>query len=128
MTDTNSPLPFQRADLELLTIEALSEQLRVSRAFVRVCIACGCPTRRGRLSAAELLEWLFQNFAAVRAASGLRALPELDGVEAAVCHRLRLGDAVITLLEFGESRATEADAKRELRRVRLEVEQALDRA
>jgi hypothetical protein len=114
--------------LELLTVEALSEQLRVSRAFVRVCLACGCPTRRGRLSAAELLEWLFQNFAAVRAASGLRALPELDGVEAAACHRIRLGDAVITLLEFGESRATDADAKRELHRVRLGVERALDRA
>jgi hypothetical protein len=114
--------------LELLTVEALSEQLRVSRAFVRVCLACGCPTRRGRLSAAELLEWLFQNFATVRAASGLCALPELDGVDAAAYHRLRLGHAVITLLEFGETRATEPDAKRELHRVRLEVEQALNRS
>jgi len=127
VTDTNSPLPFERADLELLTTEDLSAQLRVSRAFVRVCLECGCPSRRGRLSAAELLEWLFANFAAVRATCGLPVLPDFDGVDAAAARRLQLGHAVITLLEFGESRATELKAERELRRVRLGVEQALDR-
>ena len=128
VTDTNSPLPFERADLELLTAEGVSAQLRVSRAFVRVCLDCGCPTRRGRLSAAELLEWLFLNFEAVRAACGLRVLPGCEGVAKGAARRLRMGNAVITVLEFGESRATEREAKRELRRVRSEVEQSLDRA
>ena len=127
VADTNSPLPFERADLELLTVEDLSAQLRVSRAFVRRCLDCGCPTRRGRLSAAELLEWLFANYATVRATCGLPVLPGFDGVTAGAARRLQLGNAVITLLEFSESRATESEVKRELRRVRLGVEQALDR-
>jgi hypothetical protein len=128
VTDSNTPLPFRRADLELLQVDDLSQQLCVSRAFVRLCISAGCPTRRGRLSSAELLHWLFENFEKVREHAGLCCLPGVDGLNPDVAHRLRMGLAVITLLEFGESRASSVQQKRELRRARLGIERALDGA
>jgi hypothetical protein len=128
VTDSNAPLPFARADLQPLPIEELSTQLRVSRAFVRLCLAAGCPSRQGRLSAAELLQWLFAHYDAVRALAGMAELGEVENLERTLELRLRMANAVITLLEFGESRASDSWAKRALRRARLGIERAIDAA
>jgi hypothetical protein len=128
VTDSNAPLPFARADLQLLPVEELSRQLRVSRAFVRLCLTAGCPSRHGRLSAADLLHWLFAHYDAVRALAGMSELGEVENVDPMLEHRLRMANAVITLLEFGESRASGLAAKRALRRARRGVERAIDAA
>jgi hypothetical protein len=128
VNDTNFPLQFHDRDYQPLSVEAVSAQLRVSRAFTRVCIAAGCPTRIGKVSAAELLHWLFEHYNLAREVCGFRRLAPVDGVAPEVAQRLKMGNAVMTLLEFGESRASGADEKRELRRVRSFVEQTLDRA
>jgi hypothetical protein len=127
MFEPTTSIPFEGDDLELLTVEAISIQLRASRAFVRLCISCGCPTRCGRLSAAELLHWLFDHYAEVRALSGLKPLAEVDGVEPKEQRRLRMANGLYTLLDFGESRASELWAKRELQKVCQIVERSLER-
>jgi hypothetical protein len=126
MTDGHFALPFTPEDLQLRSVEDVALQLRVSRAFVRLCIACGCPTRGARLSAAELLHWLFENYQVLRAHCGLLPMVEIDGVDAEAGRRLRMGNAVLTLLEFGASRVTNVVEKIQLLEVRDLVEQALD--
>jgi hypothetical protein len=128
MSDAISPLPFHADDLELLSLEELSLQLRVSRAFIRACLDAGCPTRAGRLSAAELLHWLFEHYGDVRALVGLREFAGVEGVPAATASRLKMGNALLTLLEFAESRASQKEAKAHLRGVQWTVERALERA
>jgi hypothetical protein len=121
------PLPFTHRDLELLSVEAVSGQLRVSRAFVRLCIRVGCPTRKGKLSAAELLTWLFTHYAQVRKVAGLAKLLEVEGIAENAAQRVRMANALFTLLDFGASRASNLKEKRELWIVRGMVERALDR-
>ena len=128
MQEPTSPLPFDRKDLEPLTIEELSVQMRASRAFIRLCVEAGCPLRAGKLSAAELLHWLFENYRAVRKLAGLPPLLETEGVsENAEC-RLIMANALFTVLEFGESRATGEEEKVQLRSTMRTVERSLDQA
>jgi hypothetical protein len=128
MTDAHFALPFAPEDLQPLSVEDAALQLRVSRAFVRLCIACGCPTRGDRLSAAELLHWLFGHYEGLRERCGFPAMVPVDGVEGEAGLRLRMGNAVLTLLEFGASRATTVDEKVQLLEIAEIVAQALDRA
>jgi hypothetical protein len=128
MFESTSPIPFERDDLELLTVEAVSLQLRVSRAFVRLCLSAGCPMRGSRLSAAELLHWLFEHYGEVRALAGFKPFAEVAGVAPDVELRLKMANALFTLLDFSESRATDPEAKREVRRVRDVVEKSIERA
>jgi len=128
VSDATSPLPFHDDDLKLLSVEAVSTQLRASRAFVRLCLSAGCPTRAGKLSAAELLHWLFQKYEDVRELAGFHHLAPVEGLPPAVMRRITMANALFTLLEFGESRASNLLEKALLRRTRKRVEQALDRA
>ena len=115
--DASFALPFAPEDLRLLSLNALSVHLRASRAFVRLCLACGCPTRGGRLSAAELLHWLFGNYPKVRKAAGLAAFRSVDLTPRAGRVRLRMANAVITLTEFNISRCSVRRHKRLMRKV-----------
>lgn len=128
MFDSTSPIPFERDDLELLTLEEVSQQLRTSVAFVRLCLAAGCPTRRGRLSAAELLHWLFDNYPSVRSLCGLKPLAETLGVPPEAQLRLNMANALFTLLDYSESRATDLRVKIEIRKVWHVVERSIERA
>ena len=128
MSDTNFPLPFHHKDLHLLSVEQVGRQLRASHAFIRLCLELGCPTRNGKLSAAGLLEWLFENYEALRYLSGLEPLAPVDGTGPEVAGRLKMGNAVITLFEFGELRASDPEEKWQLRQARRNVERMLDRA
>src|SRR4051794_21766726 len=128
MPDAISPLQFHAEDLKLLSLDALSVQLRVSRTFLRACLDAGCPTRAGRLSAAEVLHWLFEHYAEVRALVGLREFAGVEGVSSAAASRLKMGNALLTLLEFAESRVSQMDVKAHLRGVQRTVEHALERA
>ena len=79
------------------------------------------------VSAAELLQWLFEHYNRARELSGFHPLADVNGTPSEVTRRLKMGNAVITLLEFGESRATGVMEKREIRKVLQTVENALDR-
>jgi hypothetical protein len=128
VSDTNFPLPFHRKDLQLLTVEQVSAQLRASRAFIRMCVDAGCATRKGKLSAASVLRWLFEHYNQVRELAGFPTLASVEGIAAEVAARLKMGNAVITLLEFSESRASDPEEKWQLRVIRRGVERSLDRA
>ena len=128
VNETNFPLQFHQGDLELRSVEAVSAQLRVSRAFVRLCVAGGCPTQGGKLSSAELLTWLFEHSNLARQICGFVALGEVEGLEPEAAKRLKMGNALLTILEFGETRATRPEEKAALHKVRRAVERALDRA
>lgn len=128
VSEFNSPLRFSPQDHVLLSIDDVSMQLRVSRAFVRLCIGAGCPSSEMKISAAGLLEWLFEHYPAVRHLAGFSTLAEVDGTPSMVMKRLKMGNAVMTLLEFGESRASDPEEKAQLRGARRQVEQALERA
>src|SRR4051794_29208456 len=95
MLDAIFPLPFTAQDLQLLSINRVSAHLRTSRAFVQLCLTAGCPTRRGRLSAAELLHWLFEHYCEVRDLAGFSPLPLLDSIPEPAQTRLKMANAVI---------------------------------
>jgi hypothetical protein len=125
--DTDFQLPFHENDLRLLSVEKVAVQLRASRAFIRLCVECGCPTYRGKISAAKLLQWLFEHYEAVRYLCGLDPLAEVDGTSQETARVLKMGNAVITLLEFGEARASDPEEKWQLRQTKQGVLRSLDR-
>lgn len=118
-------LRYHEEDRELRDIEGLSVHARISQGFIRICVAAGCTTEDGRLSLAMLLEWLFENYVAVRELAGLRALPETDGVGGGSLLKLKLGYAMITLLEYAESRSTRPEEKEHLAGTRRCIERTL---
>jgi hypothetical protein len=126
MQDAHSALPFEAEDLQPLSVEEVSLQLRVSYAFTQLCLDCGCPLRAKGISAAELLHWLFENYESVRVAAGLTPLAAVDDVHAGVRRPLRMASALFTLLEFGISRASDPRQKRELRQVARDLERKLE--
>ncbi len=120
-------LQYRDEDRELFSIEELSVYAQISRSLVRLCISLGCPTRDGKLSQSMLLEWLFRNHEKVREAAGLRPMVPIDGVSGDARTKLMMGCAMITLLEYSESRSSSRLEKRQLRRVRKMVEGTLER-
>ncbi len=96
--------------------------------MVRLCVDLGCPTTDGKLSQSTLLEWLFQHYEDVRIAAGLKPMVPIDGVEGEARLKLMMGNAMITLLEFSESRSSNRSEKRQIRRVRNLVERTLERS
>ena len=125
MRDTPFALPFHDDDLRLLSIEDVSQQLRVSRAFVRLCLEAGCPTRNGLLSAAEVLHRLFEHYADVREIAGLAPFAPLDRSSKTPVARMKMANALFTLVEFGESRSPSLAQKRQFRAVRRTIERAI---
>ena len=87
----------------------------VSRAFIRLCIVAGCPVIAGELSAGDFLVWLFDHYEEVRGVAGLKALGAVDGLPPRVTAKLRMENALVTLLEFGRTRASNWRQKRQLR-------------
>lgn len=118
---------FRPKDRQLFNVEGVSRELSVSRAFVRLCLASGCPAPLGLLSPAGLLEWLFDNYDRVRMAAGFKAFAPLDGIGAVAAERLRMANALFTVFEFSASRATSPEEKRELRAVHRRLEVVLER-
>ena len=118
---------FTAKDRRSQSVEAVATELCTSRAFVRLCLATGCPSDNGFLSAAGLLEWLFDNSHAVRLAAGLAPFAAIDGTEAVTFQRLRMANALFTLFDFSESRASCPEEKRELRELHRRLEFALER-
>ncbi len=114
------PLRFTDRELILWPLEELAAELRVSRAFLRTCVAAGCPQKSGGISVAGCLTWLFEHYPEVRALAGLATLPPIPPKNLHPTLRLRMAYAVLTLLEYGRSRASQWRQKRALR---LAVEQ-----
>ncbi len=121
------PLRYREEDRALLTVDQLSEHARVSRAFIRLCICLGCPTKGDLLSQAMLLDWLFENYEAVRRRSGLETMASLDGVKGEMLLKLKMGNALLTLLEFSSSRSSNSEEKRRIGHVHKMVAMSLDR-
>lgn len=118
---------FGARDLEPLAPEALAARMRVSRGFIRLCLDAGCRQDPGSVSAADLLQWLFRHYEKVRALAGLRAFAPVEDLEPATIERLRMANAVITLLEYTRTRATDWRKKRMLREAIEQVDRAADR-
>ena len=97
-------------------LEGIAKQMRVSGAFLRLCGAVGFPMENGMIRAGELLLWLFDHYEDVRAAAGLEPLASVEGVAPQTMARLRMSNALVTLLEFSRMRATNWRQKRQLRR------------
>ena len=126
MQDAHSALPFEAEDLQPLPIEDVTLRLRVSHAFTQVCLDCGCPLRANRISAAELLHWLFENYERVRSLAGLKPRDPVGELASAPRARIRMANAIFTLLEFGNSRATNPRQKRDLRAALCELKMKLE--
>jgi hypothetical protein len=95
------------------------------RAFLQLCVDTGCPLQEGRLSQAQLLNWLAPNYAAVRALAGLRSSHPSTACRSP---RFRISDrkhdaddAGVRLLPRDER-----DEKRQLRAVMRLVERAVE--
>lgn len=128
MKQPANPLRYREEDLRLVSLAELSVRARISQAFIRLCVECGCPTKQGLLSQAMLLDWLFDHYAAVRQASGLAPFASVEGVAGELQPKLRMANAILTILEFSESRSSNAEEKEQLKWIRRTIEASLDRA
>lgn len=127
MNQFSTILRYRSEDRELLPPDEVSRRARISQAFLQLCLDCGCPRVEGRLSVAIFLDWLVDHYEETRALAGLSPLAEVEGVADEPLSKLRLANALITLLDFAESRATDPDEKRQLGNVRCLVNRAVDR-
>lgn len=79
-------------------------------------------------AAGRVLLWLFEHYEDVRAVAGLKPLVCVEDLPAPVMARLRMANALVTLLEHGRTRATDWRQKRHLRRALEQVERLADSA
>lgn len=122
-------LQYHGEDRALRDVEDLSHHGRISRSFIRLCLDQGCPHESGRLSLEMLLDWLFEAYPSVRVAAGLPPMAEIGEIGELPDEtraRLLMGNAMVTLLEYSETRATDALSKRHLTLMKACVERALD--
>ncbi len=120
-------LHFRDEDRELFPIPELSRRARVSQAFVRHCIDLGCPAPEHRLSQEILLNWLVIHYPLVRERAGLPELASIDGVAGPSLSRLKLANAVVTLLDYSASRSSDCEEKKQIHVMRSFLERALER-
>jgi len=59
----------------------------------------------GETSASEVLFWLFDHYEEVRASAGLKPLAANESLTPGMTAKLRMRDALVTLPEFGRTRA-----------------------
>ncbi len=121
------PPEFSGDDLRALDTNELAIRLAVSRAFIQLCLAAGCPTTKEKLSVADLLRWLFDHYEKVRAVAGLRALVPLGDLEPSTLSRVRTVNGLATALEYARSRASHWRKKKHLRLALEEVRRWADR-
>ena len=121
-------LRYREEDRHLLSISELSQRARISQSFIHLCLANGCPTTDGLLSQAGLLDWLFEHYTVVRAAAGFSDMASLDGLPDDLQSKMRMANAILTLLEYSESRTSSLSEKRQLAWIRKTIEASLDRA
>ncbi|MES2572019.1 MAG: hypothetical protein V4710_18435 [Verrucomicrobiota bacterium] len=119
------PISSRPDDDKPFSIEALSHYARVSRAMLRLCLACGCPAPNGRLSQNALIEWLSHNYPVVRAVAGLEPLASLEGIRGSIRETLQLSNTMLTLLEFAESRSSNLSEKTNLRDLAALIKRAV---
>ena len=122
------PLEFSQQDKAVKRLEDLANQMRVSRSFLRICLDAGCPLAASAMSAERVLLWLFDHYEQVRALAGLRVLVPVDELPPAIAARLRMANALVTLLEHARTRATNWKQKRQLRQALEQVDRLADRA
>jgi hypothetical protein len=122
------PLPFSAEDMTVFPLADLASKMRVSRAFVQLCVVAGCPWTESGTSAARLLVWLFDHYEEVRALAGLKPLAPFDDLPTESVVRLRMANALVTLLEFARSRATNWRQKKQLRQALERANHLADRA
>lgn len=121
------PLRFTSREYVPRPLEGLAIEMRVSRGFLRLCVEVGCPQKDGAMSVADTLVWLFENYEKVRSLAGFRPLAPIAMQDAPVALRLRMANGVITLLEYGRSRASNWRQKRLLRQAAEFVDRLADR-
>jgi hypothetical protein len=122
------PFRFSEHDYRPLTPNALAMQMRLSRGFIQLCFDAGCPRdrRNDSISGVGLLHWLFDYYEEVRALAGMRPLAPVSGLKPHTLERLRMANAITTLLEYARTRATDWRQKRQLRQALEEVDRLAD--
>jgi hypothetical protein len=128
MTGQSQFVEFEAEDLEQRDPRSLAEYLQVSRAFVQLCFDAGFPVGSGGASAAELLGWLSHHYQQVRQVAGLSPLD--DDPERTLLSSGKIGwaSAVLTLLDFGVSRASNGGHRGKLLSQKQRLDRALTRA
>ncbi|HEX8313151.1 MAG TPA: hypothetical protein VF614_17635 [Chthoniobacteraceae bacterium] len=122
-----SRLPLHRAEDHIpLTPDELSRFAQLSRAFVQVCLDAGCELTDGKISQAMLLNWLAENYVAVRKLAGLPELASIEGVEEPAYTDLQMANMMLTMLEFARSRATRLEEKSQITSVMRLVHRAVE--
>lgn len=111
------PYPLSLSDRELVLrpLDDLASEMRVSRSFLELCFDAGCPRYGAKMSVAGVLVWLFEHYEEVRALAGLPPGKPMPSTPAMTVLRWRMLNAVMTLLEYGRSRASNWRQKRMLR-------------
>src|SRR3954447_7224135 len=104
-------LRYREEDRRYLPLPALSRRARISQSFLHLCIDNGCPAIGGLLSQAVLLDWLFERYADVRAAAGLHEVAPIDGLPTELQAKMKMANAILTILEYSESRTSSIDEK-----------------
>lgn len=122
------PLHFTPNDFTVRPLDDLAKQMRVSRAFLELCVVAGCPLIQGELGPGQLLAWLFNHYEDVRSVAGLKPLAAVEDLPPQVTAKLRKANALVTLLEFARMRATDWRQKRQLRHALERVSLLCDHA
>lgn len=121
------PFPFSADDHVVRNLSDLATELRVSQSFVRLCFDAGCPQAGKHASVASVLVWLFEHYEDLRALAGLCALAPVDGLPADTVSRLRMANALLTILEYTRSRTSDWRQKRRMRLAAEEMNRLVDR-
>ena len=110
-------------DEVLMGPEAFADRFGISRAFVHLVLANGCPHANEGTCRKSFFEWLDENTDYVRCLGGLLPLAPIPEDNATSTRRQKRKRAFLTTLEFTESRAclaTTRNAAREVSRELLE--------
>ena len=104
-----------------MPVEDVALIVGLPRAFVRLAIDCGCPSKDGLLSQIALFGWLVRHCHRFRAAAALPALPPSNSTDAAQLHQAAFRDMLQTIVDYRESRCSDPATKRALRELSVRI-------
>lgn len=110
----------------LLPLDAFAKNASLSIAFVRLLVACGCPTTDGKLCLQHYVDWLPENYHLVRQAAGLAPLPPPVAITKEAEARLKVHGYLRTVMDFTASRISDPEMKAAYAQLASEMDLRLD--
>ena len=104
---------FMDPERRPLSIEDLARTRGFPISFIRLAIDCGCPTENGKIAFSSFVFWLADNYALVRARAGLQELPSEEGLTKRAAAHVKIGNMLLTISDYLESRSTAKEIKAE---------------